>query len=472
MRVAIVTDYPVVSFANGPSLATQALKRNLERRGHAVTIVGPKPGADAPQPEPESLLLQSAPFRAHAGVQLPFAWPPKAFDNVQRFDVVHSHANSSLMHWGPMMRRLHGIPCLSTNTVYVPGFAEYALPKDLCKVGLVRELWARVPARAVETAFAGTYNDGDGLIVQCRGLADYWKGFGLEVPIHVIPRPIDRLVFDRPVGSDPFRPSFARGGRIVVVCRHAREKALDTLLRIFASHVLSACPQASLTLVGDGPDHKELVALAEELRIDDRCDFPGEKPQKDLLDYYANADLFAYTSLTETYGQVISEALWCGVPVVALDDAMGVAFQVAHERDGLLVRRGPSEREDFGAALVRLIRDKRTRRAFGEHAASRARQRVSPEVVYDQYEAAYASAIEHLRRREPGRFDRRSVPHWLGLVNRHVLPWTVQQSLLLALGSLRGGSSYTTPKVRIDALPPESGVIRMAEPASGAERAA
>jgi glycosyltransferase involved in cell wall biosynthesis len=455
MHVAVLTDYPVVCFANGPSLATQALKRYLEGRGHTVTIVGPRPGPGAPEPAPGSLLLNAADFKAHPGVQLPFAWPPEAFDNRQRFDVVHSHANSSLMHWGPMMRRLHGIPVLSTNTVYIPGFAQYALPHSLYRFQAVRDFWARVPSRAVESSFAKTYNAGDGLIVQCNGLADYWREFGLQVPIHTIPRPIDVELFDQPCGRDPFRADFAPGKRIIVVCRHAREKDIDKVMKAFAEHVLPRHPDASLTMVGNGQEHKALVRLAETLGIAARCDFPGEKAQKDLRDYYGHADIFAYASLTETYGQVISEALWCGVPVVALDDRMGVAFQVRHEHDGLLLEPGEGELARLGDGLDLLLSDPRRRAAMGAHAASRARARVAPWVVYKQYEDAYASAIDHFRAAQVAPFKKTSVPDWWRLMNRHVLPWTFQQGLLLALGSLRGkgGDEYVIPTQRIDALP-------------------
>ena len=262
MNIAILTDYPVVTFATGPSLATQALKRYLENRGHTVTIVGPRPGPNDPPATPGSLLLNSLTFRAHPGVQLPFAWPPSAFNNAQKFDVIHSHANSLLMHWAPMMREIHGIPCLSTNTIYLPGFAQHLLPNKIYEFEAFRNYWARVPARKVEASFAKVYNSGDGLIVQCAALANYWKEFGLDVPLHTIPRPIDVAIFDQPLGPDPFRADFAKGQRVIVVCRHAREKDIDKVIQVFASHVAPRLPEASLTLVGDGQEHKALIKLA------------------------------------------------------------------------------------------------------------------------------------------------------------------------------------------------------------------
>ena len=454
MNIAILTDYPVVSFACGPSLATQALKRYMENRGHTVTIVGPRPGKNDPPATPGSLFLNSLTFRAHPGVQMPFAWPPSAFDNTQKFDIIHSHANSLLMHWAPMMREMHGIPCLSTNTIYLPGFAQHLLPNKLYEVEAIRNAWSKL-APAVEASFAKTYNSGDGLIVQCQALADYWKDFGLDVPLHTIPRPIDVAIFDQPLGPDPFKPEFPKGGRVIVVCRHAREKDIDKVIQVFASHVLPRLPNASLTLVGDGQEHKALVKQTERLGIAHRCDFPGEKAHRDLRHYYGHADVFAYASLTETYGQVISEALWCGVPVVAIDDKMGVAFQVKDGHDGILVPSGPGAHDRLGDALYHMLANADERAAFGQRAAIRARERVAPDVVYAQYEAAYASAQAHIATHPPQRFNRRSPKDWARMINRHLLPWWGLQGALVALSSLRGAKDdYQVPTgFRLDALP-------------------
>lgn len=52
------------------------------------------------------------------------------------------------------------------------------------------------------------------------------------------------------------------------------------------------------------------------------CEFVGERPHKDFRDFYGHADNFSYASLSETYGQVISEAMfenacWVAVAHVA-----------------------------------------------------------------------------------------------------------------------------------------------------------
>ena len=455
MHIAILTDFTVTTFATGPAFSTQTLKRYLEARGHKVTIVGPTPGKGEPDAPPGSLLFWSLPFRGHPGMQFPFPWPASAMDNSQKFDVIHSHANSLLMHWGPLMRKTHGVPCIATNTIYLPAWAQHVLPESIYKNEKLRTIWSGF-ARTFERKFANTYNQGDGLIVQCATLANYWREVGtLTVPLHVIPRPIDSAMWDRPVGSDPVRPTFARGKRLVCACRHAREKDVDKIIKAFAEVVLPAHPDASLTLIGDGQEHVKLQALVHKLGLTDRIDFAGERPQRDMRDFYAHTDVFVYASVTETYGQVVSEALWCGVPVVAIDDNMGVAFQCKSGEDSVLVAKGQGDLARLGQAVADVLTDHERRKQLGARAASRARERVPPEVVYAQYEHAYQVAIDHLKAHPPAPYSGTFGQKWT-LWWAHVWPWIWQHIGVVVLGFVRGNKTYQLPKVlNLDKLPSE-----------------
>jgi glycosyltransferase involved in cell wall biosynthesis len=353
-----------------------------------------------------------------------------------------------------MMRQLHGVPCVGTNTIYLPAFAQHLLPNKLYENETFRRFWVGL-SDSIERKFANCYNAGDGLIVQCLALANYWKGKGsLTVPLHVIPRPIDVVMFDRTLGADPYKANFPKGKRLITVGRHAREKDIDKVLKAFAQYVLPAHPEASLTLVGDGQEHKVLQQLAESLGIAHRCDFVGERPHKDLRDFYGHADLFAYASLSETYGQVISEALWCGAPVVAIDDGMGVAYQCQSGHDSFLVEPGPGEIAALGGKLVQLLSDDRLRAEFSQNAAARARTRVAPDVVYAMYEAAYQSAIDNLAAHPPKPPSSRGLGDRLRMFGNHVWPWLWQHSTLCVVGAFRGNDSYQVPRhMRIDAMP-------------------
>jgi glycosyltransferase involved in cell wall biosynthesis len=246
----------------------------------------------------------------------------------------------------------------------------------------------------------------------------------------VIPRSVEPRVFDQRNQPDPFPAWAKRGARLVVVCRHTKEKNVVRLLDIFGKHIASKNPDATLALVGDGPDHDVFKAHARRLGVFDRCVWPGETSLQDMPAWYRHADLFLYTSLSETYGQVVSEALWCGLPVVALDDEKGVRDQVAHGSDGFLF--DPEDKETngrFGAKVVQLLADTSMRDLMSARAEAKARHRSDPERCVRAYEAAFVQGQEHARQHpaEPSLIDG-AMP---------VVRWTGLHVLLATLGLLR-----------------------------------
>src|SRR5208282_2938872 len=132
--------------------------------------------------------------------------------------------------------------------------------------------------------------------------------------IHVIPRAVQPAIFDKPLGPDPYEHlgAMTSGPRLLCAGRHTREKSQDRVIRIFAGHVAKQEPQATLTVLGEGPDTEHYQRVAQECGVADRVFFPGEVPFTVMPDFYAYADVFVHGSLSETYGNVMGEALWCG----------------------------------------------------------------------------------------------------------------------------------------------------------------
>ena len=144
---------------------------------------------------------------------------------------------------------------------------------------------------------------------------------------------------------------------ITYVSRIAPEKNVDYLADALAI-VASRRPDVRILLVGDGPSRPVL-----EQRIGSFAHFAGYRKGEDLSDHYAASDIFAFSSLTETFGNVVLEAMASGLPVVALR-AGGVGETVQSGTTGILVE--PSEPPaSFAAAVLRLIEhpEQRTRMA-------------------------------------------------------------------------------------------------------------
>jgi 1,2-diacylglycerol 3-alpha-glucosyltransferase len=433
IRIGILNDYVRVPYANGSSFASQLLYREFSRRGHDVTVIGPHdPDAALADLPRHHVALPSVPLRIHPGVHLPLP-SREALAEVKRqnLEILLAQTGSALLELGVWLRRTQGVPFLCVNTFHMPSVFDVLLPDRLHASPRFNAFCRDRVIPFAQQQAVRAYNSSDGLIVLSEGLGQYWRELGVSVPIHVIPRCIDPKIFDRPEQADPFPEGAVRGHRLLCVCRHTREKSVSRLLRIFAELIAPAVPDATLTLVGDGPDHDVFRAEALELGIMDRTYFAGEQSLTEIAAWYQHADLFVYTSLSETYGQVIGEALYMGVPTVAFEDGMGVSQQIDNGRTGVLVPPGPDERSAnwrFAGEVATLLRDPTRRLALGQTARRHARARARIDSTVDRYYAAFESAREHCLRTRRGDRDRSFMP---------LARWTALHVATAALGTLR-----------------------------------
>jgi glycosyltransferase involved in cell wall biosynthesis len=165
----------------------------------------------------------------------------------------------------------------------------------------------------------------------------------------------------------------------VVAASLSPRKGVDVLLR-----ALARLSDASLVVVGSGPDEPELRALAGSLGLDDRVHWVGwsDTPRS----YIAAVDVLAVPSREEALPLVILEAMLAGRPVVA--SAVGsVDEAVVDGATGRLVP--PDDPAALADALGALVADAETRERMGACGRQRAVERFSLEAMARSYEALY-----------------------------------------------------------------------------------
>jgi glycosyltransferase involved in cell wall biosynthesis len=116
---------------------------------------------------------------------------------------------------------------------------------------------------------------------------------------------------------------------VVYVGRLAPEKNIPFLVRTFEA-MRARQPRLHLVLVGDGP----LRARLE--REHPGYHFAGMRHGEDLARHYASGDLFLFPSVTETFGNVVTEAMASGLAVLAYDYAAPGRY-IDNDRNGFLV---------------------------------------------------------------------------------------------------------------------------------------
>lgn len=192
---------------------------------------------------------------------------------------------------------------------------------------------------------------------------------------------------DRWPTRDPFHILFV--GRFITL------KGGDILLKAF-QQVLQVEPKARLVMVGSGPQESYWRTLAQNLGVAERVTFRGRIPPERLADEYPRAAVVAVpsyeisTGQTEALGVVAIEAQAFGTPVVASRTG-GLPEVVLHGETGLLVpERDPNA---LAQALLRIIRDPKTRTYMSQKARRHYEQNFSAQSLSQHLAQLYRSII-------------------------------------------------------------------------------
>ena len=247
-----------------------------------------------------------------------------------------------------------------------------------------RPLRRRLFAAAARLGYAAA----DLVIATSRGVAaDLTAAFGIDPSrVRVIPNPVDLDAIRRSAGETLDAGDGAGLETPVIVAAGRLADVKNYPLLIDALALVRARVPARLVVLGDGDRLQELRRLAAQRGVGDAITWCGF--QQNPWKYIARADVFALTSRYEGFGNVLAEAMACGVPVVATRSA-GTEEVVRDGVNGLLV---PHSAEIVAAALSRLLLNRTERDRMAEAARASANRFARP-IVTQAYQAAFAEAL-------------------------------------------------------------------------------
>jgi glycosyltransferase involved in cell wall biosynthesis len=184
------------------------------------------------------------------------------------------------------------------------------------------------------------------VVVPSGFLADVFNRRGIDV--HIVRNIVDVQRFT-PSGV----PAQHRSGDPHLLVTRNLEPIYDiaTALRAFR-RIYDACPGASLTVCGSGPERESLLAVAEELGLGGAVTFTGRLDNDRIAGLYQSADVLMNPSLADNMPISILEALASGVAVVSTDVG-GVPYLVSHEKTALLV--SPGDDRAMAGAVISLL---------------------------------------------------------------------------------------------------------------------
>ena len=165
----------------------------------------------------------------------------------------------------------------------------------------------------------------------------------------------------------------------IYVGRLASEKRVNLLLDV------ARTPGVALTIIGDGAARDELETLFAGTGT---C-FTGYLFGRDLAQAYASADVFTFTGPSETFGQVVQEAMASGLPAVIIDQG-GITDLVTQNVNGFICEDDP---QAFAEAVITLRDNLALRQQMSMEARRVADQRPW-EAIMAQLEAYYQEAVD------------------------------------------------------------------------------
>lgn len=328
LRIAVVTETwpPEV---NGVALTLSKLIQQLSQRQHAVQLIRPmqdKHDTGVEQAGWSEVLMRGLPIPRYPQLKLGFpskkalvkAW------SLKRPDLVHI-ATEGPLGWSALQAAK--VLRLPVTSDFRTNFHSYSKHYG---VG-----WLSKPIVAYLRKF---HNRTACTMVPTHALKAQLEASGFD-NLRVVSRGVDTGIFHPDKRNAQTRTQWHADANTVVllsVGRLAAEKNLDLIVTTYQS-LKQGGRHVSLVFAGDGPYRAKLEQDCPE------AIFMGMCSHEQLALAYASADLFLFTSLTETFGNVTLEALASGTPVLAFDCAAATEL-VQDQKNGWLVKNEDPQR--------------------------------------------------------------------------------------------------------------------------------
>jgi 1,2-diacylglycerol 3-alpha-glucosyltransferase len=298
-----------VPHVGGVARSVSGLVAGLRERGHSVLVVAPEfPGTPDAEEGVERIVALQRFGGSDFSMPLPLTWPLSEVIEDFAPDLVHTHHPFLLGDTALRVASVYQVPIIFTYHTRYELYGHY-IAQD--------SAWLQ---RLVLSLAHGYCDLCDHVIAPSQSIVQHLKRHGVQAPMTVIPTGIDVDAFasgrrDRARERWNLAPDQFVIGH---VGRLAPEKNLDILVQAMAE-VLVRRPKAAALITGDGSYRSIMEHAFAGAGLAERVRFTGVLTGEPLWDAYAAQDVFAFTSISETQGLVLTEAMAAGVPVIALD---------------------------------------------------------------------------------------------------------------------------------------------------------
>ena len=355
MKILFISDvyFPRV---NGVSTSIETFRRNLQLLGHTVDLIAPDYG----KPTANENGIVRVPARAvpldPEDRLMGYGWVMQQLERLrgEHYDLIHVQTPFVAHYLGVKLSHLLDIPCIETYHTF---FEEYLyhyipfLPKSFTR--WLAKRFSRHQGNSL-----------DGMVIPSRPMQRVLQAYGIETTMEVIATgiepasfvPGDRVAFREKYGIAQERPMLLFVGRV------AHEKNIDFLIKV-VNEVRGQVADVLFVIAGEGPARAHLEQEVKRLGLDQHVRFIGYLDRHtELNNCYRAADIFIFSSRTETQGLVLLEAMAQGVPLVSTAE-LGTRDVL---QDGAGVWIAQEELSDFSSNVVKMLGHTQARSELGE----------------------------------------------------------------------------------------------------------
>ncbi len=376
MNIAVFTNNYLPN-PYGVTGSIESFRREFEKRGNRVFIFAPH-YADYQDKNPQVFRYPSLDIQYKIRFPLPIPYSSKMDKILENLDldIIHSQHPNLLGTVAAKWARRKKIPLVFTWHTLYDHYTHFVplIPDKIAAGWMIK--------KAVNYA-----NKSDQIIVPTPSVEKIIRGWGVDnTNIEAVLTGIEEEIYKNADGGKIRKKYSVKDDEVLLllVSRLTEEKNLEFLFRCVVL-ALKKNSRTKFLVAGEGNFKEKLEEIVEKNNLKDRIIFAGLVSREELKNYYAAGDIFVYSSLSETQGMVITEAMYIGLPIVAVS-APGAVDLIENKKNGFLVQENP---EEFSLAIERLIKDENLRIRMSKEAAKVAREKYTASVYAEKMLSLY-----------------------------------------------------------------------------------
>lgn len=381
MNIAIFTNNYLPN-PYGVSTSIETFRQEFEKLGHTVYIFAPHfPGHTDENPRVFRYPSVDLVIKIKFPLAVPHSWKMSRILKKLDIDVIHAQHPNLLGTAAKKWAKKKNVPLVFTwHTLYdyYTGFVPF-LPKRFSAGYMIK--------KAVKFA-----NNSDAVVVPTSSIIPILKNWGVKKEMDAVATGVIEEEFKNADGKK-IREKYAINNDdilLLLITRLTSEKNVEFVSRSVAG-ILKERKNVKFLVSGDGYLLSKLQEFVKDNEISDQVIFSGVIPRNEIKNYYAAGDIFVHGSKSETQGMILTEAMYMGLPIIAVC-ATGATSLIQNNRNGFL--SCVNNEKEFTYMITKLILDKKLREKTSEESKRIARENFTSSVCAQKMLEVYEKSIK------------------------------------------------------------------------------